>query len=188
MTRAAVACGMAALILVAAGCKSAPTTAGPTTTTATSTRTVTVNAPGPAGPSPYLLSRRKVDAQPAGTPQRALLAWWRAAQFTDYRTYLASFTAEFRQKLAARPRATKAALVQFGGAITTASPKITSVEKRGKARTLYASIAYHVRTKSGWIVAQSVPRTFTFAREGGKWRLLDDDFVQQNLPPALRHR
>jgi hypothetical protein len=186
MTRAAVACGMAALVVLAAGCKSAPTTAAPATTATTVPLTTT--GPGPAGPSPFLLTRRQVEAERPATPQKALLAWWRAAQFGDYRAYLRSFAGTLRRKLAAKPTETKAALVQFGGAIAVAKPKIVSVEKTGDTRTLYTDIAYHGRTKNGWVVVQSVPRSFTFAREGGVWRLLDDDFVQQNLPPALRHR
>jgi hypothetical protein len=183
MTRAAGACGLAALVVLATGCNSPPSTVAPTTAT-----TVPLTTPGPAGPSPFLITRRQIEAQPPGTPQRALFAWWRAAQFVDYRTYLRSFAATLRRELAAKPTSTKAALVQFGGAMTVASPKIISVEKSGKTRTVYTDIAYHGRTKSGWIVVHSAPRSFTFARERGEWRLLDDDFVQQNLPPALRRR
>src|SRR4051794_26087484 len=74
--------GIAAVLLLATGCRADPTQSVQTVTTAA--------APTPAHPT-RLLTSQDIDRYPRTSVQHALLASWRAAQFADYAGYRDGF-------------------------------------------------------------------------------------------------
>jgi hypothetical protein len=181
VTRAATACTAAAILLVVAGCKHPQSPQAAATTTTTTATTTTDSAP-----TLHLLTPQDIDRYPAGSPQHALLSWWRSAQFIDYQGYLQSFASGFRQTLRSDPK-TRRALLVLGGFLTASTVKFLDVEQDGPdAVTLYTEVRYQARNPDGTVATSTLPRAFRMIRQGGAWRLQDDSFVQQTLPASLR--
>jgi hypothetical protein len=133
----------------------------------------------------HLLSQRDVDRYPKASPERALLAWWRAAQFVDYQGFLEAFDSQLRRKLSASPK-TRRALVAFGGFASASTLKFFNAQQGRQNAIVYIQVRYESRGSDGKLVTQPLPRTFRFVRQGGAWRLKSDDFVQETLPQSLR--
>jgi hypothetical protein len=144
---------------------------------------------GVAGPSTpraaeQLLTGRDVARYAPDSPARAVLAWWRAAQFASAPEFEAAYADEPRRRIERDPHA-REALLHFAGAIRLARPRVLSVSRRGTLATVYTRIEYRQPIGARRYVALSVPRAFVLVDDRG-WRLVDDDFVQDALPPALR--
>jgi hypothetical protein len=158
-----------------------------------SSSAVTVTAPAAKRPPPKppLLMPRDLARYPVASPQYSLLAWWRAAQFGDYSTYLSGFTSQVQHRLAADPK-TKRAFVAFTGfadyaAVKFAAVKILSVRGKSPGAKLYVVATYRAGGPNGTVLG-TYPHMFTLVRQGGVWRQANDDFVQEIVPPSLRSR
>jgi hypothetical protein len=141
----------------------------------------------PVDAAQQLLGPRDVARYLAGTPERALLDWWRSAQFADFSGYRSSFVPEVRAELDADGRAADA-LSYFSGSIRSARPRVLSVRASGGSATIYVLIVYHQPVGTRRFITSTVPRAFTLRRLAGRWLLADDVFVQTTLPVFLRRR
>ncbi|MEN3340789.1 MAG: hypothetical protein V7644_193 [Actinomycetota bacterium] len=133
------------------------------------------------------LTRTDVDRYPAGTPQRALLHWWRDAQYVNLAGYLDDFQPAFRRVLR-QDRKTLRGLAWFAGSIRPARPTIQNIEVRGNTATIYTRVAYRTPVGLSRFVTSTAPQAFVLVRRRGRWLLHDDNFVQSTLPPQLQRR
>lgn len=101
---------------------------------------------------------------PAGSPQRALLAWWRALQSGD-----------LARVRAALPRGTEGVLASFPArGFLGVRLSIVDVERRGRHAVVYAEMV--VRRPIGTTrlaPAARIPQAFALALRDGRWRLRD---------------
>jgi O-Antigen ligase len=151
-------------------------------------RRVASSASSPASNAPppsHLLTQSEVDRYPASSPQHALLAWWRASQFVDYRGFIQSFDSQLQRKLAADPN-TRQALAAFGGFANAATIKFLSLNRTPGLATAYTQVRYQTRGPDSKLVTTTYPRAFRLVRQGGTWLLQNDDFFQEALPADLR--
>jgi O-Antigen ligase len=138
-------------------------------------------------PSLRLLMQRDLDRYPSASPQHAMLAWWRSAQFADYRGFLDGFDAKLRRKLAAAPT-TKLTLPAVSGFAGPTTVKFFEVRKNAGQATLYVKMRWHGRTPAGRLVTHSYRQVFRFIREDRSWRLRSDDLYEALVPALLRQR
>jgi hypothetical protein len=139
------------------------------------------------GAAQQLLRQSDLARYPAGSPARAILEWWRSAQFADAEGYRAAFAPPLRSAVAKDPRAADA-LNYFAGAIRDARPKILSVSAAKGRATVYTLIEYRQPIGTTRYITSTVPRAFTLERIASRWLLTDDAFVQTTLPAVLRRR
>jgi hypothetical protein len=179
VTRAVSVCTAAAIFFVV-GCGSSHPSSAKVTVPVTTTATRAVPPP------PHLVTQRMIDRFPVTRPQHGLLVWWRAAQFVDYQGYLQSYANDVRQPIRSDPN-TRSALPALAGFLTASTLKFLQVARDGpNAVTLYTRILYQAQRPNGKFAVQTLPRVFRMVRQGGTWRLQDDSFAQQVLPPDLR--
>ena len=118
---------------------------------------------------PTLLSAAAVERQPAGSPGRAFLEWWRAMQFDDVRAgarHYAAASAVTREQL---DRQLQLATGAFG-----ARPRVVDVDEAGERATVLVLLETRARNPNGRVDVLRVPRSFELVREEGDWRLADN--------------
>jgi hypothetical protein len=134
-------------------------------------------APAPAPrEAEELLTAKDVSRYPEGSPARAVLAWWRRAQFADRIGVERAFTKSIRERLHEAGNE-RLAVEFFAAVIRPARPKILDVERDGPTAVVYTQIQY---------VSSSAPRAFRLVREKERWVLDDDSYMQSVLPQNLR--
>ena len=131
-----------------------------------------------------LLTDADVRRYSTGTPERALLEWWRSAQYADLSGFLDRFEPMVRRTLVRGAKTTEA-LTYFSAVLKAAKPKISSVERSGDRATIFAVIEFR-HVKNDAIETTSLPRAFTLVRRRSAWWLLDDLFFQSTVPDELR--
>jgi hypothetical protein len=139
------------------------------------------------GRAEQLLTQMDVNRYPRGSPQRALLSWWRAMQFADQSNYVDSYVLPVRRLLQADPRMPQV-LAALSGQLRTVRPLVRGAELRANRATIYTKVAYRTPVGSQRYVTSLVPKAFTLVLRQGRWRLVDDGFVQSSLPPLLRRK
>lgn len=137
------------------------------------------------GTAEQLLDDKAIERYAEPSPQRALLAWWRAAQFASPTDFLDAFTVQARERIE-RDRRFDRALLYFSGSIRTVRPRIVGVDKKGTRATVYVLIEYRQPVGTRRFVATTVPRSFLMTMQHRQWRLTGDDFVQESLPDSLQ--
>jgi len=135
------------------------------------------------GASEQLLTPAAVARYPATSPQRALLAWWRNAQFADRPAFLAAFAPSLRSRFEHSPRFGEQ-FDYFSNGIRNAAPRILSTEiQSGRAR-VFTRIEYHNPIGAARFVTSSRPQAFEFIRDASAgWLIADDTFVRSTLRP-----
>jgi hypothetical protein len=143
------------------------------------------SSPARGGNPELLVTSRELERYGSGTPGRALLEWWRAAQRGDRRAYLRALEPRLRRLVERDPK-TPRALSFLAGALRFARPTELRSTRRGQAVTVFATVEVHQGTGGGRFTTSRFPRAFELVRRGGAWRLRDDFYVQSTLPPSLR--
>ncbi len=135
------------------------------------------------GASEQLLTPEAVARYPAASPQRALLAWWRNAQFADRPAFLAAFVPSLRSRFELSPHFGEQ-FDYFSNGIRNAAPRILSTEiQNGRAR-VFTRIEYHNPIGAARFVTSSRPQAFEFIRDSSAgWLIADDTFVRSTLRP-----
>jgi hypothetical protein len=134
-----------------------------------------------------LITNADVAKQKPHTPERTFLAWWRAIQYTDGRSYLSLLSEPLRN----RRRLDKAHREQLPIAavqLTPARPHIKRVQIRGDSATLYAQIEFRSLVGADKYSSTRRPQAFPMVREGKEWRMADDLFVEAAAAPELLKR
>jgi hypothetical protein len=129
------------------------------------------------GRADQLLTEKDVAEYPEGSPERAFLRWWQAAQYGDFRAYLDGFARSVRRQLEGSSIA-KRNLNRLSGGIRVARPEIVDVVTESDGVTLYTEITYRQPIGTSHYVTTTQPRAFSMVREQGSWRLVDDSFVE----------
>jgi hypothetical protein len=137
------------------------------------------------GPALQILSRSDVAKYAAGTPQRALLQWWRDVQYSNLTGYLNAFQPSVRQGLAASAN-TGAGLRWFSGAVQTVRPSIVDTEQHGSRVVIYTNLDTRTPVGARHYVTSTRAQAFAFVKKAGVWKLADDSFVQSSLPANLQ--
>ena len=131
-----------------------------------------LEAPGAAE---QVLTRADVERQPEGSPERAVFAWWRAAQYSNLQRYLQSFSRDVRTKLE-RGEARRE-LRRFADAIRSARPEIVETDVSGNHAVVSTRVLFRQPLGLTRYVTTARPQAFELTRENGRWVLSDDFFV-----------
>lgn len=122
--------------------------------------------PATVSPSDLVLPAATVERQPPDSPQRALLAWWRAVQ-----------TGDRRAAAAALPRGSArlaALLPSVAGTARRLRPAVVEVDRRGSSAVIYTeTLAQRPIGTRRFAPAVPIPQAFVLDRSGGRWRLHD---------------
>lgn len=132
------------------------------------------------GASEQLLSAGAVTRYPASSPQRALLAWWRMAQFADRPAFIAAFTPALRARFEGNRRFGEE-IDFFAGSIRNAAPRILSTEIDGDRARVFTKVVYRTPIGASRFLTSTRPQAFELVRHPGGWLLADDTFVQSTL-------
>lgn len=132
--------------------------------------------PGSPSAAEFLITPAAVNAEPAGSPQRALLSWWRSIQYNDFEGYLAALAAPLRSQRQGDPRAQRD-LTLVAGELIRSQPKISDVEEESSTATVFTRIETRQPIGATRFTTTSNPQGFTLVREGGEWKIADDYFV-----------
>lgn len=127
------------------------------------------------GAAEQVLSRADVEQHAEGSPERALFAWWRAAQYSNLPRYLSHFSSDVRAELE-RGEARRE-LRRFADSIRTARPELVETEITGDRATVSTRILFRQPIGLTRYITTARPQAFELTREGGRWVLVDDVFV-----------
>jgi hypothetical protein len=137
------------------------------------------------GPAQQILSRSDVTKYSAGTPQRALLQWWRDIQYSNLTGYMNGFQPRVRRVLA-RDANTAPGLRWFSGAVQTVRPSIVDTEQHGSRVVIYTNLDTRTAVGARHFVTSTRAQAFSLVKKAGAWKLADDSFVQSTLPANLQ--
>ncbi len=118
------------------------------------------------------------------SPQRTFMAWWRAMQYTDGRSYLALLSEPLRERRR-DDRGYRAQLPIMARQLLPTRPHITRVEIQGDRATLYAQIEFRSLVGADKYSSTRFPQAFPMVREGREWLIADDLFVEAGAAPEL---
>ncbi len=142
-------------------------------------------APGTPSAAEYLITAADLHRQPAGSPQEALLSWWRSIQYDDFQGYLSGLAAPLR----AQQQTSKAArddVALVSGELIRSQPQMTEAQQESDSATLYTRIETRQPVGATRFTTSSYPQAFTLVREAGKWKISDDFFVESRAANIRR--
>jgi hypothetical protein len=126
---------------------------------------------------PQLVHQAEIDRYPKGSPAWTLLAWWRALQFNAPANAVAFYDS--------RVPVTKQVLQQqllAGPALgLNDRPRVFDVDEQGDKATVYVLLAHVVRNPNGRNDETRTPRAFNLVRDGGEWKLADNEYIAHTL-------
>jgi hypothetical protein len=134
-----------------------------------------------------LITNADVDKYKPHTPERTFMAWWRAIQYTDGRTYLSLLSTPLRNRRR-QDKAHRDELPIVALQLTPARPHIKRLDIRGDSATLYAEIEFRSLVGADKYSSTRRPQAFPMVREGKEWRMADDLFVEAAAAPELLKR
>jgi hypothetical protein len=118
-----------------------------------------------------------VNAYAEGTPEHALLDWWRHAQYRDLQGVLHYFRAAVRETHA-ESNLSRRKLELVAQTLRYARPDILETERAGDEAVIWTRVRVRRRTGHDRYVPWSTPHAFAMVREKGEWRLADDFFFE----------
>ena len=132
-----------------------------------------------------LVTQTDIARYPANSPQRTLMSWWRAMQYTDGRGYLALLATPLRNARQA-DRVYRLQLPIIARQVDDAFPHITRVSIRGANATVYTELEFRQLVGADKYATTRVAQAFSMVRESGNWRIADDLFVEAGVQDQLR--
>ena len=130
----------------------------------------TAKAASEATLPPHVVRTSEIEAQPSGSPQRALLEWWQAFQFSDARTVISHTSQETVEALG---EAQMEELVKTRGQ-GLQGIEVLSASEDGDAASVRAGLLTFQPAKEGApppkIPTASRPTTVTMTKEDDEWR------------------
>ncbi len=125
-----------------------------------------------------LVSERDIEAQPADSPERAVMMWWRGLQFRDAATVRRLFSAAARREIGGGLPET--VFLDLGPSLQTAKPEVTSVERDGDSARVYVTVRRN-QVVSPKLIRQTLEYLgLTLVEEDGAWRIDDPTFFLQS--------
>jgi hypothetical protein len=135
------------------------------------------------GAAEQLVTKADIAKFRPGSPANVLFTWWRSSQYLDRASFLESFDAAIRKRLAREPDlVTK--LEFFAGALRIAKPEVVGVEVEADAATVYTRIHFRQPVGSSRYISSYRPQAFSMVREAGGWHIADDVFFELTVQPA----
>jgi hypothetical protein len=132
--------------------------------------------PGTASAAEYLITPAEISRQPANSPQRALLSWWRSVQYNDLDGYVKALAAPLRSQRE-QGDAARDDLALASGELIRSQPKIDNVQEADGEATIFTRIESRQPVGATRFTTSSSPQAFTLVREGDEWKLADDFYV-----------
>jgi hypothetical protein len=136
---------------------------------------------GPFGDAEQLLSQRAITAQPAGSPQRALVSWWRDAQYADRPGFLRMLAPAARARFEQR-RYLDHDLIVFAAFIRLARPHVDRVRRVGDRAIVSTTIGFRTPEGGTQFVTSNRSETFSLVRRHGRWGIADTAFFDTFVP------
>ncbi len=143
------------------------------------------SAPAAAYPAAaeQLVSPADINRFDSISPERALMTWWRDAQFSDLSGYLSLFAGDIRARL--EQGQGERELPIFAAGIRTAKPQVVNVELTGDTAIVYTRIVFRQPVGARRYVTTTRPQAFRMIQVGPHWRLSDAYFVDSITRAAL---
>jgi hypothetical protein len=132
--------------------------------------------PGTPSAAENLLTLAKVQEQPQGSPEEALLQWWMHIQYNDLQGYLGDMAAPLRRQREAEGQARRDLLLVSGDSLRS-QPRFGDSQRDAGTVTLYTRIETRQPVGASRFTTSSTPQAFTLIREGGQWVIADDSYV-----------
>lgn len=121
------------------------------------------------------------------TPERSLMLWWRAMQYTDARGYLNMLAEPLKERLR-ETRAYRVQLPIIARYVESAYPHVKRVAITGDRATVYTEIEFRNLVGADKYGSRRLAQAFALVREGETWRIADDLFVEAGTDSELRRR
>jgi hypothetical protein len=121
--------------------------------------------------NPNLVTNTEIRHYPRNSPQRALLIWFQSVQFRDQDAVRLNTTSRELKRVSRK--ALEHAVNLVGSSL--GKPKIVSTRKSGKEAAVRIYVQSYVPTKAEPVL--SIPRTFSLARSGRRWRVDDARYL-----------
>lgn len=137
--------------------------------------------------STVLVTQKDVLEHRPHTPERTVMAWWRAMQYTDARGYLSLLAAPVRTARR-RDLAYRIQLPIIARQVEAAFPHIQDTEITGDTATVFVEIEFRRLVGADKFASTRLPQAFTLVRESQTWRIADDLFVEAGVVDVLRAR
>lgn len=112
----------------------------------------------------------------AGSPERALLTWFRAIQLGRLQTALSLYDPAVRPTLRELRRQRNAAEALLGQA---SFDRVVNVAGSGDTATVFALLVRRLRAPNGQTDHYTLPQGFAMRRAGDRWVLADNLFLSE---------
>jgi len=122
------------------------------------------------------ISLREIADSPPGSPQRALLRWFRALQVGDLQTAQSLFAPDARPSIAGLRLSRRAAEPLFREA---SFDRVLDVDRDGPYATAFALLVRDLRAPNGQDDRYTLPQGFPLRRVAGHWLIADDLWLAQ---------
>jgi hypothetical protein len=124
-----------------------------------------------------LVSQREIDASPPGSPRRDFLQYWSLLQYQAWPEATSLFEPGLLRTIGV------VHLVQVftaeGAYFRSVKPRVVGVDRHGNR----ATVRYVVQDLSG----KETPRSISWQRSSGHWRIVYDPFLDAPLRDAVQH-
>ncbi|HVF77398.1 MAG TPA: hypothetical protein VNA28_03795 [Solirubrobacteraceae bacterium] len=124
-----------------------------------------------------LVTERDIRATPPGSPQRAVIRWWRALQFRDTTTVSELFSTQARRTIG--PLLSEITFLDLGPSLQTSLPRFDDLAVRGNTALVYMRILRN-EVLSPKIIRRSTEHLgLSLVKERGFWRIDDPTYFLQ---------
>jgi hypothetical protein len=130
-----------------------------------------VDPSGRSGSVSNIVTPGEISAQPAGSPQRALLSWFAAVQFKDYEGVSEFFAPEALKRISPARLRRDVNLV----APALGHPLVVESRPNGDKTVLRVLVQSFAAGTKG--PTSNTPQTFVMVKDGNDWKLADPNYL-----------
>jgi hypothetical protein len=124
-----------------------------------------------------LVTAAQIARQPAGSPQRALLEFWREMQYRNVPLAVDYF--DPRLRVTERRLSDTISVVARHRKLGDTALAIREVDVRGKTATVRTVLTLESSPADGEFSYDELAQAFNMRRTDGRWRLADNNFLTQ---------
>ncbi len=132
---------------------------------------------------PRIITAKRLEGVPEGSPQRTVYAWWRALQFDNP----VEASRYYVKSLGLTPERLERQF-RYGSALLNlyAMPRLVDVVEEGNRATVQLLLQKAARNPNGRVDRASSARGFNLVRENGEWKLADNFYIERSFENARR--
>jgi len=134
--------------------------------------------PGTPSAAEFLVNEEVLAEQPKGSPEEALMTWWRSIQYNDFDGYLNELATPLRGQRE-RDKQARNELALVSGELNRAQPKIVHLQRSGNQATVFTRVESRQPVGATRYTTSSIPQAFTLTRQNGEWKIADDFYVKR---------